>query len=231
MDGPRICAIHVGEPRELRDARGRTYRSALVKRRIDGPVPVGHDNLAGDRQADLRHHGGPDKALCVYPTAHLPYWRNTLERPDLDVGAFGENLSLTGTDEDAVAIGDSYAVGDAIVQVSQPRAPCWKLARRWNERTLPAQVQTTGYTGWYLRVLTAGTLAPGQPLTLLDRPNPTATIAAVNRARWHTADDLEVAADLAACPELAPGWREHFYARLEQHPEPDHTRRLHGDQD
>lgn len=145
------------------------------------------------------------------------------------MGAFGDNLSLTGTDEDAVAIGDTYEVGDAIVQVSQPRAPCRKLARRWNERTLPAQVRTTGYTGWYLRGLTPGTLAPGQPLMLLERPNPTATIAAVNHARWHAPDDRETAADLAACPELAPGWREDFCVRPEQHPEPDHTPRLHGD--
>jgi MOSC domain-containing protein YiiM len=117
-------------------------------------------NLAGDFQADQRNHGGPDQALCVYCGVHYAYWSRQLGQ-ELTAGSFGENLTLAGSWTEAdVCIGDVFALGEAVVQVTQPRSPCWKIARRWQTPLLSLWMQETGYTGWYMRVLQPGQVAP-----------------------------------------------------------------------
>lgn len=214
MADQRIESLQVGRPSPLVDDRGRSVISGFVKQPVHGPVDLGQVNLDGDAQADLENHGGPDKAVCVYPIAHLPAWRDWLGRDDLAEGAFGENLSVSGVTERDIAIGDRYAVGDAVVEVSQPRAPCYKLARRWSTPDLPGEVTRTGRSGWYLRVVATGTIQVGQTLQLLARPEPELTISLVNRARFHALDDLDLAARLAGCELLADEWRETFAKRL-----------------
>ena len=137
---------------------------------MTGPLSVETDNLAGDEQADLTVHGGPDKAVCVYSADHFPEWSRVLREGDLGAGAFGENFSVSHMDETSVCVGDVYAVGTSLVQVSQPRSPCWKLAARWNRPDLPRLVLQSGRTGWYFRVLQRGVVSAGEELSLSDRP-------------------------------------------------------------
>jgi len=134
MDTAKIVSLRVGMPRTFGregavDPMERPWRSGIFKEEVDEPVWLGRTNLVGDGQADLKHHGGPEKAVHVYAAAHYPAWQRELQRADLTYGAFGENFTVEGQTEETVCIGDTYRVGDAVVQVSQPRQPCWKPAR------------------------------------------------------------------------------------------------------
>jgi MOSC domain-containing protein YiiM len=141
-------------------------------------------NLDGDEQADLRVHGGPGKAVCVYSADHYPAWRQELGLASMEPGAFGENFTVSGHTESDVCIGDIYRIHEAIVVVSQPRTPCWKLARRWNVPDLPRRFLRSGRTGWYLRVAQEGHVQRDAVFELLARPYPKWTIAHVNEVTY-----------------------------------------------
>jgi len=169
-----IASIQVGKSRTLGVANApnvldRAWTTGIHKEPVAGPVQVGFTNLAGDEQADLRVHGGPDKAILAYAASHYPAWRSDLQMPELSYGAFGENLTITGVDESTVRIGDIWHVGTVRLQVSQPREPCWKLARKLRRKDLPQRVVETGRGGWYLRVLHVGTLQAGDTFELIER--------------------------------------------------------------
>lgn len=184
----------------------RPWTTAFFKEPVAGPVWLGATNLECDRQADLKNHGGPDRAVMAYAAGHYPGWRAELYL-EIPHGAFGENFTVAGMDEATVCIGDSYEVGGAVVQVSQPRIPCWKIARRWQVKDLSARVQRSGRTGWYLRVLREGEVKADDEMRLIDRPYPEWTIARANAALYTRPPiEAEVRA-LAACPGLAPSLR------------------------
>ena len=128
------------------------WTTGIFKTTVCGPVWLGKLNLAGDAQADLSVHGGIHKAVNVYPSEHYSYWRQDIHLPDMPYGAFGENFTTYGLLEDEVCIGDMFGIGDAVVQVSQPRQPCWKLERRWGIKDFVIRIKETGRIGWYLRV-------------------------------------------------------------------------------
>lgn len=208
----QVLMLRVGMPRELGtpgapDPMERPWRTGFLKDEVQGPIFLGRVNLAGDGQADLRHHGGPDKAVCVFSALRYPYWRERLGR-ELPYGSFGENFTVSALDEEDVCIGDVFEIGEALVQVSQPRSPCWKLARRWHEKYLALWVQQTGFSGWYMRVLREGNVAAGQALTRVERPYPEWPVMRANRVRYDDARDPADAAALAACPALGQSWRE-----------------------
>lgn len=184
----------------------------MFKDRVEGPVRLGLHNLDGDAQADLRHHGGPDKAICVYPKDRYSMWSERLGI-DLGAGDFGENFTVTGQDEDSVCLGDRYRIGQAVVQVTQPRSPCWKLARRWHP-SLALWFQESGHTGWYLRVLQEGLVQSGQPLELLERPHDTWTILKLNLARYQDHAQRQDLEFLANCEALSSNWRNRFQRML-----------------
>jgi len=176
-----LVSLQVGMPQRLGDASSHDPSNSLwftgiFKNKIDGPVHLDKRNLAGDAQADLRVHGGRDKAVLAYSADHYAAWRKELNLPDFPFGAFGENLTVTGAKEDDICIGDVHQVGDAILQVSQPRSPCWKLARKWQMSDLPKRVVQTGRSGWYYRVLQEGTVESGSDIKLLKRTYPEWTI-------------------------------------------------------
>lgn len=213
----RLASIQAALPREhgrddAAEPMGRPWTTAFFKEPVAGPVWLARTNLEGDRQADLKHHGGPDKAVLCYAAAHYPLWRAELGR-ELPHGAFGENFTVEGLDEATVCIGDVYAIGQARVQVSQPRMPCWKIARRWGIEDLSARVQRTGRTGWYLRVLDEGLVAPGDEIARLERPHPEWTIARANAALYTRPRDVDEILALTAVPALAPS----LAAGLAQH--------------
>ncbi len=212
----QLLSIQVGMPRLLDDGdpARHPWLSAFIKEPVTGPVWLGRMNLSGDAQADLKNHGGPDKAVLAYAAAHYAAWRAELGRPDLPYGAFAENFTVDGLDEQTVCIGDIYAVGGAQVQVSQPRQPCWKIARRWGMEDLTARVIATGRTGWYFRVLAEGYVEPGVPVTLLHRPFPQWTVARATEVMRHRRAHPDAARELAACPLLSAHWREALQAAL-----------------
>jgi MOSC domain-containing protein YiiM len=136
-----------------------------------------------------------------------------------------ENLTVEGQDESTVCIGDVFAVGAALMQVSQPRQPCWKLARRWGLKDLTARVQVSGRAGWYLRVLGEGTIQVGMGLVLHERPCPRWTVSLANDLMFRRREDRDALAALAACPLLALSWRETLGRRLEGGSESNPTNR------
>ena len=205
----RLLSIQVGLPAAHRDPGDeKVWRTAFWKKPVEGPVWLGKTNLVGDGQAAVGIHGGPDKAVLGYAASHYPLWRAELGWDDLGFGAFAENFTLEGLSENSVCLGDVYAVGDAVVQVSQPRSPCWKIARRWRMPDLTERVEVTGRTGWYHRVLDEGLVEAGQPFTLLERPHPEWSIARVAATARNRKADPAAAAELRAVPELSSAWRQ-----------------------
>ena len=207
-----LVSIQVGVPRQYGDALSsdpfeRLWTTGIFKTPISGEVPVGPDGLIGDGQADLTVHGGPDKAICVYSGDHYPEWRQSPHLAAMGPGAFGENFTLEGVTEDEVCIGDVFAVGVLRLELSQPRQPCWKLARKWGLRDFTERVIESGWTGWYLRVRQGGTVAAGATLTLVARPHPEWTVRAANRVMHGRPRDRAAAATLAGVPALSESWR------------------------
>nr|WP_051459277.1 MOSC domain-containing protein [Paenibacillus zanthoxyli] len=155
----KIISLNVGMPVTAL-YRGKSLETGIYKSPVVGPVHVSAGGLTGDGQADLVNHGGPDKAVCVYPSEHYAYWEEWLGKK-LDYAAFGENMTTAGLLETEVCIGDIYEIGGALLQVSQPRYPCFKLSQKHGPADMPAQVLKTGFSGFYFRVLREGELASG----------------------------------------------------------------------
>jgi MOSC domain-containing protein YiiM len=208
-----VLSVQVGRAGVL-PWRGRKVASAILKTGVgDARVALGPDGLHGDEQADLRVHGGPDKAVCCYPSEHLPEWGALLER-ELPHGAFGENLTLRGLTEERVHIGDTYTLGTAVVQVSQPRGPCFKIAARWGDRTLPKHLAQGLKAGFYLRVTEPGEVGAGDLMTLVDRVS-AVTVAEVLRVTYRDRRDPPALQAVLDVPELAAQWRDSLTKRAE----------------
>jgi MOSC domain-containing protein YiiM len=215
-----ITTMQVGLPQSLGqedapDPMDRPWTTGFFKQPVAGPLWLGASNLEGDGQADLKNHGGVDKAVLAYSAHHYDYWRSHLNLPDLPYGAFGENFTIVGQTETDVCVGDTYAIGEARVQVSQPRKPCWKLSRRWRIADLAQQVLANGRSGWYCRVLQEGQVTPGQAMRLCDRPYPEWTIARAHQIMHQDLNDKEGAIALANCPLLSDNWREKLLQRTQ----------------
>lgn len=175
---------------------------------MDGPVCVTSDGLEEDGQADLVHHGGFDKAVLAYCTAHYDNWRTELELADMGPGGLGENLAVTGMDETSVCIGDVFSVGTVLLQVSQPRKPCATLERRWGRQGIIRRIIETTRCGWYLRVLEEGRVGAGDEIRLADRPHPDWSVSRAFGVRMHWRERLDEAAELAGLPELSLSWKD-----------------------
>jgi MOSC domain-containing protein YiiM len=187
--------------------------SAIGKARVDGALVLDRLGLAGDRVADTRHHGGVDKAVCVYPASRYGAWAALLGRA-LPRPAFGENLLVDGVDEEDVHVGDVVALGSAWVTVSQPRVPCYKPAAFTGEPRLTLELRSTGWTGWYLRVLEGGSVAEGDTGVVRERPAGSWSVAALNALRYGDAPDPVALAAAAAAPGLTDDWRRSLRQRL-----------------
>lgn len=210
----RVASLNVGLPRALAHGGGQVP-SGIFKSPAGGALRLGETGLEGDAQADTEHHGGLDKAVCVYATEHLPYWRERLGL-GLEPGAFGENFSTQGLVETEVRIGDVFRVGTAVVQVSQPRTPCFKLAARHAKKELALWVKETGFTGFYLRCLEPGEARAGDGIFLAERPEHNFTIAEANRVMHGDGGDVESIQRLLATPELSAEWKKMLKTRLQK---------------
>jgi MOSC domain-containing protein YiiM len=157
--------------------------SGFVKKPVQGAVEVGPLGLAGDEQADLEVHGGPDKAVYACSLDNYAAWKTAYPQYEamLVPGGLGENLTIDGVAEGDVCMGDHVQIGTAVLQVSQPRQPCFKFALRFNDVSMPRAMVKNGMSGWYYRVLKAGSLAAGDAVRLLERPHPQWSIERTNR--------------------------------------------------
>jgi MOSC domain-containing protein YiiM len=209
---PMIVSINVGRPKEIPYLKG-TVETAIGKHSMQGPLRLNKLNFEGDQQADLIHHGGANKAVCVYSEDHFPYWETQLERT-IGAGAFGENLTIRGGAETDFCIGDTYRIGTALVQVSQPRHPCFKLAAKHGVKDLPAQVLQTGYTGFYLRVLEEGVVSAGDTMIPVKTSHGSFSIAEVNRITFGSSSSPDELHQLLQVASLAEEWKAHLYKRL-----------------
>lgn len=198
-----LRSIQIAQPKTHQDDDG-TWTSSIFKEPIDGAVPVKQLGLEGDRCADPENHGGVDKAILGYSADHLDFWQKELGQP-VPGGGFGENLTFEGLDETMVCIGDRWTIGSVLLQVSQPRQPCWKLGRRWKRNDLPKMVVKLGYSGWYFRVLKEGVLESGQEVTLVQRTHPEWTVARASSVFYGKQPEEKQL--LAGLDELAAAWK------------------------
>lgn len=207
-----LAAVNVGMPKKLAHG-GKFVDSGIVKAPIEGTVIVSANGLLGDAQADLVNHGGPDKAVCVYSTDHFPYWEERLGR-ELQFGAFGENFSLAGWNESDWCIGDKVQIGSALLQISQPRQPCFKLAARYETPELADWVATTGLTGFYFRVLRDGEVRAGDEAAVVEKDAAGITIREANRIMHVDKADVEGIEKLLSVEALSASWHKQLSGRL-----------------
>lgn len=202
------------------DLRTASWTSGIYKVRVEGPVWVGKNGLVGDGQADLKNHGGPDNVILAYDAEHYPEWRNWLRMPQLELGAFGENFAVAGFTDETVCIGDIWrvaawngaasadAAGEGVLlQVSQPRQPCWKLARRIGTPEVVKLTMEKRWGGWYLRVLKEGYVAAGMTIERQARPHPEWPVRSAVWTMYERKKQREQAALLAALPEISERWK------------------------
>lgn len=206
----KLCTLSVGTALEHPYQSG-MVSSAILKHPTLEPLKLTHLGLVGDQQVDTKHHGGPDKAVCVYALEHYMFWAERLGR-ELPVAAFGENFTVMGLTEEQVCIGDVYRVGTATVQVTQPRQPCFKLAMRHGIKDFAVQVEETGFTGFYLRVLQEGTVQTGDPFELVQKGE--IPVQEVNRILHHDKKDSVGIGRLVQDPFVADALKKQLAKRL-----------------
>ena len=196
-----ILRIRAGKVRSYAD-----WTSAIEKSPVGGGVHVHEEGLEGDEQADRVNHGGPDKAILCYARFHYDSWAHDLGASAPAQGTLGENLEVEGTSEESVCIGDTFQIGDVVLQISQPRQPCWKPAALHGMRNLTARILKTGRTGWYFRVVQTGTLQAPSTAQLVARPHPEWSVARATQVMHFVKDPMQ-RAELGGLAALSESWK------------------------
>jgi MOSC domain-containing protein YiiM len=222
---PRVLSVATGKVGTL--TRGtRVTRTAFVKTPSPGPMTLGFDGFAGDEHV-YEHHGGPDMAALVYSFDHYPAWESELGRA-LAVPSFGENLTVTGFAEDDVHLGDVIGIGAAVIQVSQPRTPCHKLAAAFGIKDMAVRVQDSGRTGYLVRVLEEGPVGPGDAIRLLERQSHGVSVAEAGWIVNLLTSDREAARRVLAIDALGGAVRRTLEERVRVGAPEDESERLFG---
>jgi MOSC domain-containing protein YiiM len=202
----KIVSVNVGLPREV-VWKGVIVQTAIFKEPVAGAVPIRELNLAGDQQADLTVHGGPEKAVYAYPAEHYEYWRKQLSDDSLSWGAFGENLTTEGLWEDTIYIGDVLRAGSAVLQITQPRMPCYKLGLRFNRNDIIKRFLLSGRSGFYLSVIERGDVAAGSKVEILDRDPDRVTVSDIVRLYLGQTRDPELLQRATNVGSLPENWK------------------------
>lgn len=203
-----IESLNIGKPgKEI--FRNKEITTGICKKPVSGPLNLKKLGFEGDGVADSKHHGGYDKAVCVYSVDHYPYWEKVLGI-ELPVAAFGENLSVSNMHEDEVCIGDIFQMGTSIVMVSQPRQPCRTLAARYGRSDLVKLVVDSGRTGFYLKVMREGIVEKENKLVLMEKDSYNITISFANRILHHDKKNIEGIEKVLEVPALSESWQHSF---------------------
>ena len=214
-----LLAVNVAMPRTV-SHQGKLIATGIFKESADRRLRLGKLSLEGDGQADLAVHGGEHKAAYAYPFEHYALWERELSRNDFRFGQFGENLTVTGLSEETVCVGDIFRVGEALVEVTQPRVPCFKLALRMGLPEFPKQFLQSRRSGFYLRVLEEGVIGAGDDIVRVGTGPEQMSIRSLLNLVYFEHDNVEGAAQALRIPALSPGWRETIEARLKATQEP-----------
>lgn len=204
----RIESLNVGRPK-TEVFFGKEIFTGICKTPVSGPLRLGRLGFEGDGVGDMKHHGGDDKAVCLYGFEHYPYWEDVLGIT-LSVAAFGENLTITGLSEEDVCIGDVFDLGTAVVQVSQPRQPCSTLAARYGRADMVRLVVDSGRTGFYCRVLGEGIVEKDSTFVLKEGDPHKITVSFANRIYHHNKKNCEDIMKVLDVPALSESWRSSF---------------------
>jgi MOSC domain-containing protein YiiM len=210
----KLISINVSRPKSVAVGGGQTVMTGICKEPVRGRVMMRTLDLDGDGQADLTVHGGPDKAVYVYPIEHYDYWQRTLKRDKFPFGQFGENFTVEGMTEDTVHIGDVYRIGGAIVRVTQPRLPCYKLALKMEMPTFPKLFLPTGRSGFYLRVLQEGDVGAGDKIELVQADPAQLSVHEILHLAFFEKGNAERIRKAASVPALSAAWREMLNEQL-----------------
>lgn len=209
---PMIYTLTVGMPKELVDSKGRSMITGIEKQRVQ-EVYLSSQGFEGDDVADKKHHGGPDRAVCLYPAEHYIQWEQELGKT-LPVAAFGENLTVTNMLEADVCIGDIYKIGDAIIQVTQGRIPCSTIDRYTEANTLLKRLIETGYTGFLARVLEEGTICADSTIELVEKHPARISVLYCNEVYFKNNDAIAMK-QIQAVDALAEDWKEKLEKRIQ----------------
>ncbi len=211
----KLVSVNVSLPQTVR-YQGKSVTTGIFKKPVNARVMLRRLNLDGDQQADRKVHGGVDMAVYAYPIEHYHYWQSELARAAFPYGQFGENLTVEGLTEDGVRVGDIVSVGEARLQVTQPRIPCYKLVMRMHAGAdFAARFLQSGRVGFYLRVLQEGMLGAGDAITLAEPDNNSATIAEFLQIYASKSRDPVMLKRVLAARDLGDAWRQHFEKRLQ----------------
>jgi MOSC domain-containing protein YiiM len=211
----QLVSVNVGLPQTI-TWKGRTVQTGIFKTPTNGRVRVRTLNLAGDRQADLSVHGGPDKAIYVYPSEHYDYWRGEFPIMELPWGMFGENLTTTGLLEGAVNVGDTFRIGSAVAMVTQPRVPCYKLAAKFGREDIVKRFLASGRSGFYLKVMQEGEVGVGDAIELISRDGHAVTVEDVANLYRDGPDQVSLLQRVVQVEALPENWRDHFQQQIDQ---------------
>jgi MOSC domain-containing protein YiiM len=209
----KLLSVNVSPPKEVTNG-GRTVTTGIFKEPVDGRVMLGTLNLDGDGQADLVGHGGAYKAAYAYSVENYDYWMRELGRTDFTIGQFGENFTVEGMLEDEIHIGDVFRAGGALVEVTQPRVPCYKLGIKMGLRGFEKAFLASGRVGFYLRVLEEGEVGAGDVVERIRADPERMTVREICHLLYFDPENLEGARKALRIRALSPGWRQSFEERL-----------------
>jgi MOSC domain-containing protein YiiM len=210
----QVISVNVGQPRQVETPRGIVITS-IFKSPVAGRVEVRNHNLEGDRQADLRVHGGPNKAVYAYSSEHYSYWAKQIPGTDLPFGKFGENLTTTGFTEEQAHIGDRYRIGTCILRVTQPRMPCFKLGIRFERADMLKLFWRSGLSGVYFAIAKEGELGTDDDIELVEEHPARVAVADVVKVYKRETTDPETYARVMQAP-VAGSWKEEIRERWAQ---------------
>jgi len=210
----KVLSINVARPRII-ISKGQRISTGIFKQPVEGPVMLRRLNLDGDRQADLSVHGGPAKAVYAYPSEHYPLWQKEFPDMDLPYGMFGENFTTEGLNEDNTNIGDRFRIGEAVVMVTQPREPCFKLAAKFGRDDIIKNFLESGRSGFYLAVVEEGMIESGQTIERIYRDENGVTVGDMNRLYLHGASDAALVRRALRVEALPSGYRDYLLQELQ----------------
>jgi MOSC domain-containing protein YiiM len=211
----RLVSINVGLPRVVM-SNGDQVLTGIFKEPVEGRIMLKTLNLDGDRQADLSVHGGPTKAVYAYPSEHYDYWKRELPEMKLPWGMFGENFTTAGLFESELNIGDKFRVGSAVVMVTEPRMPCYKLGIKFGRPDIVKKFLASERTGFYFAVLQEGEVGKGDAIELTEKNEGVVQVADITRLYGRKKRDVELLRRAIAVEALPDSWKSYFQHRLEK---------------